>query len=153
MFTSPSTKPGHGVCVILSLSLDKLTGEYVILKMSWFIPITPLHRWPLPDFLSFFQGNFAQVVNIRHYNSFQSSIHLSFKRHFLCFLRFPLFLCNLRWTVRRCSNLLSLIYMSILLMFFFFVRQNSWDGNLFLWSVCTYFSSQRGMNKPRYLRS
>ena len=69
MFSSPSTKPGHGVCVMLSLSLDKLTGEYVILKMSWFIPITPLHRWQLSDFLSFSQNNFAQVVNIRHYSS------------------------------------------------------------------------------------
>ena len=28
-----------------------------------------VNYWQLPDFLSFSQGNFAQVVNIRHYNT------------------------------------------------------------------------------------
>ena len=55
--------------------------------------MTPLHRWQLPDFFSFSQGNFAQVVDIRYYTTPNAdrSLHLSLSK------------------VQRCKTRLSIV--------------------------------------------
>ena len=64
------------VCAyLLSLFLDKLTGEYVILKMSWdFLAQDSLAQLVVIRLLIISQNNFAQVVNIRQLKSISINI-------------------------------------------------------------------------------